>query len=255
MFKPIHATPQNRLKLAFDWIPAGSQRLLDAGCAWGYGTHHYAAKTKDVCGCDPNTAFINQARNDYPAIKFENCPIENTPYENESFDVITLTDVLEHVDDELSALNELCRVMKPGGLLIITTPHKGLFSFMDTDNYAWHLRTKFPRLYRWIFRMKHGKDPLAKVGYESPHRHYNLDDFVNLLDRSAFNGCYEIQRVFRGGLIIGALGANIYELLSIFTSVQIVDKLIKPIGKLSDLDFFINYGKLSWNIGILIKKR
>jgi ubiquinone/menaquinone biosynthesis C-methylase UbiE len=176
------------------------------------------------------------------------------PYANDSFDAITLTDVLEHVADEKAALDELFRVLKPGGRLVITTPHQGLFGFMDPDNYAWHLRTRFPRLYRRLFRMKHGRDPEPKVGYESKHRHYRLDDLTALLRGSAFLGHFEIEKVFRGGLFGYVLASNLFEALSVMIGARAAGWLARPLGKLADWDYFINYGKLSYNIGILVKK-
>ncbi|HTY87990.1 MAG TPA: class I SAM-dependent methyltransferase [Candidatus Acidoferrum sp.] len=246
---------RDRHKLAFDWLPEGCQRVLDGGCAFGYGTAPLAAKAREVCGCDPNPELIAQARASYPAIAFETCPLEKTPYDHESFDAVVLTDVLEHVADERATLNELFRVLKPGGCLIITTPHKGLFAFMDPDNYAWHLRTKAPRLYRRLFRMKHGRDPSSKVGYESEHRHYRLEDFIRLLEGSAFRGRYEVDRVFRGGLFLGPLSSNLYEALSILAGTRFAAWLLRPLAKLCDWDYFVGYGKLSYNIGIRVVKR
>lgn len=245
---------RDRHKLAFDWLPAGCERVLDGGCAFGYGTAPLAAKAKIVYGCDPSPDLIARARANCPGVEFEICPLEKTPYASESFDAITLTDVLEHVADETAALDELFRVLKPGGRLIITTPHKGLFGFMDPDNYAWHLRTRFPRLFRRLFRMKHGRDPVSKVGYESKHRHYSLDDFRALLGISTFRGHFEIEKVFYGGLLCGVLGSNLFEVLSVLTGADFAGRLLRPLEKLADWDYFINYGKLSYNIGILVKK-
>ena len=245
---------RDRHKLAFDWLPAGCQRVLDGGCAFGYGTAPLVAKAVQVCGCDPNPELIARAKASYPAIAFETCPLEKTPYAAESFDAVILTDVLEHVADERATLNELFRVLKPGGCLIITTPHKGLFAFLDPDNYAWHLRTKFPRLYRRLFRMKHGREPSPKVGYESKHRHYRLDDLVGLLENSAFKHYYEVERVFRSGLFCSVLTSNLFEGLSLFVGPDFAGRLLRPLGKLSDWDYFIGYGRLSYNIGIRIKK-
>ena len=257
----IPATPEaaefrlrDRHKLAFDWLPADCQRVLDGGCAFGYGTAPLAAKAKIVCGCDPSPELIARARENCPGIQFEICPLEKIPYASESFDAITLTDVLEHVADEKAALDEMFRVLRQGGRLIITTPHKGLFGFMDPDNYAWHLRTSFPRIYRRLFRMKHGRDPVSKVGYESKHRHYNLDDLIALLNGSAFVGHFEIEKMFRGGLFFYALSSNLFEALSVLTGVRFAEWLVRPLGKLADWDYFINYGRLSYNIGILVKK-
>ena len=245
---------RDRHKLAFDWLPAGCERVLDGGCAFGYGTAPLAAKAKVVCGCDPSPELVARARENCPGIQFEICPLEKTPYAGESFDAITLTDVLEHVADEKAALDELFRVLKPGGRLIITTPHRGLFGFMDPDNYAWHLRTKFPGLHRRLFRMKHGRDPVPKVGYESKHRHYSLDDFKTLLGNSAFSGHFEIEKVFYGGLFCYAFSSNLFEVLSVLTGARFAGWLVRSFGKLADWDYFINYGKLSYFIGILVKK-
>jgi ubiquinone/menaquinone biosynthesis C-methylase UbiE len=245
---------RDRHKLAFDWLPAGCQRVLDGGCAFGYGTAPLTAKAGQVCGCDPNPELIVRAKESYPAISFETCPLEKTPYDAESFDAVILTDVLEHVADEQATLNELFRVLKPGGCLIITTPHKGLFAFMDSDNYAWHLRTRFPRLYRRLFRMKHGRDPSPKVGYESKHRHYDLDDLVGLLENSAFQRHYEVERVFRGGLFCYAVTSNLFEGLSLLVGPDIAGRLLRPLWKLSDWDYFVGYGRWSYNIGIRVKK-
>ena len=245
---------RDRHKLAFDWLPANCQSVLDGGCAFGYGTATLATKARFVCGCDPSPELIERARKNCPGIQFELCPLEKMPYADESFEAITLTDVLEHVADEEEALNEMFRVLKPGGCLIITTPHKGLFGFMDPDNYAWHLRTNFPRLYHRLFRMKHGRDPVLKVGYESKHRHYSFDDLVALLKNSAFNDHFETEKVFYGGLFCYALSSNLFEALSIITGAQFAGWLLRPFEKLSDWDYFINYGRFSYCIGILVKK-
>jgi ubiquinone/menaquinone biosynthesis C-methylase UbiE len=244
----------DRHKLAFDWIPLGCKRLLDGGCAFGSGTMPLTVKATEVFGCDPNPYFIARARASYPSIPFEICPLEKMPYANENFDAITLTDVLEHVASEQSALNEMFRVLKSGGSLIITTPHKGFFSFMDTANYIWHLRTGFPRLHHLLFRMKHGRDPVLNPGYESKHRHYSLKDFAGLLDKSAFKGHYKIEKVFYGGLFCYAIQSNLFELLSILTGGSLAKSLLYPLEKMSDWDYFINYGRASYHIGILVKK-
>lgn len=246
---------RDRHKLAFDWLPTDCQRVLDGGCAFGSGTAPLTAKAGQVCGCDPNPELIARAKASYPAIAFETCPLEKTPYADASFDAVILTDVLEHVADERATLNELYRVLKPGGCLIITTPHKGLFAFMDTDNYAWHLRAKFPSLYRRLFRMKHGRDPAPKVGYELEHRHYRLEDLIGLLEHSAFKQHYEVDRVFRGGLCCYALSTNLFEALSVVAGPGFASALLRPLGKLADWDYFIGYGPLSYNIGIRVIKR
>ena len=245
---------RDRHKLAFDWLPAGCQAVLDGGCAFGSGTAPLSTIAGRVFGCDPNPELIARARTSYPGLTFEVCPLERTPYEDDMFDAVILTDVLEHVVNERVVINELFRILKPGGHLIVTVPHKGLFSFMDTENYIWTLRVKFPRLYRLLFRMKHGRDPRPKVGYESKHRHYSLSDLVALLDSSDFRNHYEVDRVFFGGLFCYALTSNLFEGLSLLVGPVWAGRLLSSLVKLSDWDYFVSYGRLSYNIGIRIKK-
>jgi SAM-dependent methyltransferase len=48
---------------------------------------------------------------------------ECLPYEDSTFDLITITEVLEHVRDFRKILSEICRCLKPGGGVVITTPN------------------------------------------------------------------------------------------------------------------------------------
>ena len=137
----------------------------------------------------------------------------------------------------------------------MTTPHRGLFSFLDQENFVYHMRTKLPWLYRHLFRMKYGKYPeTVKPGYETLHRHYSLDDFRHRLDASDFHEHYTIDKVFRSGLLIGVLTANLFELLSLIFGMRTATLLIKPLARLQEWDYFISYGVLSYNIAIRLKK-
>jgi len=54
------------------------------------------------------------------------CDIHQPPFRSEVFDVVTLCDVLEHLDDDRQAVSEAARILKPGGVLIVTLPALGL---------------------------------------------------------------------------------------------------------------------------------
>lgn len=245
----------DRHKLAYDWIPGGCHRLLDGGCAFGYGTRHFLDKAAEVYGIDPNEEFVAIAKARYPQIVFYTAGLERMPFEREFFDVIVMNDSFEHVRNEQVVLNEAYRVLKPGGLLIMTTPHQGLFAFMDPENFVYHLRTKTPMVYRWLFRAKYGKYPeKVKLGYEELHRHYSLEELRHKLDESNFRDRYEIDRVFRGGMLVGVLAANLFEFFSVLFGIRVANILLKPLFWLQRKDYFISYGTLSHNIGIRLKK-
>ena len=118
-----------RKRLALRWIPAGARALLDAGCSWGYATRFFAARAASVAGIDLDAEAVAVARERYPSIDFQAAPLEAIPHPDEAFDVVLCLDVLEHVSDEQRSLDELFRVLRPDGVLILTTPHRGAFSF------------------------------------------------------------------------------------------------------------------------------
>ncbi len=69
------------------------------------------------------------------AYEVEEAVVEALPYEDGSFDLVTCLDVIEHTDDDVKSLQELRRVTKPDGHLIVTVPaHPRLWSNHDVVN-------------------------------------------------------------------------------------------------------------------------
>ncbi|MFB3918333.1 MAG: methyltransferase domain-containing protein [Terriglobales bacterium] len=65
--------------------------------------------------------------------------LESLPLSSGSVDMITALDVLEHTDDDLSALKEMYRVLKPGGIILVTVPAYG-FLWSEHDEALHHRR-------------------------------------------------------------------------------------------------------------------
>jgi len=106
-------------------------KILDAGCGTGRQMEELK-KYGEVFGFDVSPEALNfcQKRGLQNIVKANlNQPL---PYPNESFDLITALDVLEHIENDQFALSELKRVLKIGGHLIITVPaHPFLWSYWD----------------------------------------------------------------------------------------------------------------------------
>ena len=111
--------------------------MLDVGCGTGI---NYSVMSR--YGTAVSTDFSEEA------LKFSKTRgvldlvlsrIETLPFSHASFDVITALDVLEHVDDDLEALDELRRIMKENALLIITVPAYG-FLWSEHDEALHHRR-------------------------------------------------------------------------------------------------------------------
>ena len=78
----------------------------------------------------PKGIALAQRRSDFfklsNRIKFQVMDANKLPFDDNTFDVLICSEVLEHLENPEIAINEFYRVLKPGGLAIITTPNKGL---------------------------------------------------------------------------------------------------------------------------------
>jgi ubiquinone/menaquinone biosynthesis C-methylase UbiE len=102
-----------------------NSRFLDLGCGAGYFLEKAEKELNcDVFGIDPKPGEHGVGR--FNELKINNKIIqgfaENIPFESNYFDVILCSHVLEHVDDENQSLNEILRVLKDDGVLIIGMP-------------------------------------------------------------------------------------------------------------------------------------
>ena len=98
-------------------------RLLDAGCGDGFFASQVRQRfnLKYVHGLDVSSKAIDLAGTKYPEIIFQQGSLSHIPEETNSIDSVTMVEVFEHLVDVEGTLKELFRVLKPGGILLITT--------------------------------------------------------------------------------------------------------------------------------------
>lgn len=109
---------------------APDDRVLDLGCGTG-GTMRTLKDVATWTGVDVNpfAARLAEERSGAPVTLAEAAAL---PFPDGAFDAVTALDVLEHIDDDASALQEVRRVLRPGGALVATVPcHPILFSAHD----------------------------------------------------------------------------------------------------------------------------
>ena len=116
------------------------ESLLEIGCGTGF-------VLSNIVSCFPGRRFVgsevfvnglNFARERLPGVDCIQLDACRIPYESE-FDVVGAFDVLEHIEDDETALNNVFRALNPGGGLIISVPqHAWLWSAVD--EYACHFR-------------------------------------------------------------------------------------------------------------------
>jgi len=110
-----------------DFPEAGT--VLDVGCGTGWLTKQYAKLTQcQVIGIDFSEQSIAIASDEaikegLSNIKFEVMDAEGLEFDSDSFDRIVCSEVLEHLLQPEKALNEMHRVLKPTGQIVVTTPN------------------------------------------------------------------------------------------------------------------------------------
>lgn len=106
-------------------------RLLDAGA----GKLSYRHLVKPLCQEYKSMDF----KKTHPDLDYHS-DIQDMPLKNESFDTVLSAEVLEHVPDPEKALREMYRVLKPGGKLVMSTPH---LMYLHNEPHDFYRYTKY----------------------------------------------------------------------------------------------------------------
>lgn len=101
------------------FVPDGCQ-ALDVGCGTGINTSRLKSKTSNLFGFDIADYRREPYKQDFQYVL--GSP-DKLSFGNSQFDLITTWDVIEHVENDLNFLHEIYRVLKPGGLVLLSTPN------------------------------------------------------------------------------------------------------------------------------------
>ena len=99
-------------------------KVLDLGCGNGISARLLNQADFDVVGTDISPLFLEEAHGwENPQLRYQVCDVMELPFESESFDVICSNELVEHLPDVETALNEMMRVVRPGGRIVISGPN------------------------------------------------------------------------------------------------------------------------------------
>jgi SAM-dependent methyltransferase len=125
--------------------PGANRRILDAGCGTGFNLAHFArVGSSTVFGLDLSAAALHNVRKRGFNTVCQ-ASIDDIPFASDSFDLIVTFDVLCQVDDPAGqkSLEEIRRVLRPGGLVFIRVP---AFEWMrSSHDDAVHSKRRFTR--------------------------------------------------------------------------------------------------------------
>ena len=114
-----------RLSLLRQHVALEGRRILDVGCGIGMYVEKFRRFSSDVHGVDVDPEKVAQASRTLPNIS--EAPAEALPFQDNTFDVIMLHEVIEHVDDDRRTIEEAVRCLKPGGQVVIFAPNRLYF--------------------------------------------------------------------------------------------------------------------------------
>lgn len=227
-------------------LPQDINRILDIGCRQGEFTKFLINKSRFTVGLDFQMAFLKgRDKNDKKELVFVNSYAEKLPFKNKSFDYVILAEVLEHSSSEEECISEAYRVLNDNGKLIITVPHKGVFCFLDPDNFKFYLPFVYNKLYA-LFNKRKPLKSLSFSGKSEYHNHYSLQEIRKLLSKR-----FEILQIHRGGLFFPVY-IWIKYLIEHFRVHN--SYILQMLRHLSNCDYNLNCGKFGYTLFLVASK-
>ncbi|MEL6150849.1 MAG: methyltransferase domain-containing protein [Chloroflexota bacterium] len=179
---------KKRVQTVFEWVnPQEDDLILDFPCGRGFylNMFRYASKAKLV-GADLDWDVLEKARHNVghmPDVTLQYANIYRMPYPDNTFDAVILSEVLEHLDDDVAGLREALRVLKPGGVVAITVPNANYPFWWDPINKT--LETLFNT---------HISEGVFAGLWANHHRLYDRGQLRNAVANAGF--CVEEERAF-----------------------------------------------------------
>lgn len=211
----------------------GPFEVLDIGCSYGYcifllNSLTDSGKKVNFRGIDLSTKYIYLAQEIKKLIGLNNITFrtgraEKIELPEASFDIIICSEVIEHLPATDECLHEIMRLLKPGGIAIISTPNK-------TNTVK-----KFAAMFRFLFSRKGEKVNFSEKGKESApyekgltsaQEHISvkgLKEWIKIFQTQGFT----IEKIRRGGIFVWGMKYNAHPVLFAFSLVidQIFDFL------------------------------
>jgi len=127
---------QHLHRYAFASVFANRKKVLDIACGEGYGSNLIAQIAEAVTGVDIDEETIQKAKTKYPRqnLIFKHGSASSIPCEDNYFDIVISFETIEHLNEHIQMFAEIKRVLKPDGILILSSPDKTLSDTFGISN-------------------------------------------------------------------------------------------------------------------------
>ena len=131
--------------------------VLDVACGEGYGSVLMADVAHTVVGVDISDEAVHHASSLYDKqnLKFVQASVINLEFPDDSFDVVVSFETIEHLAEQVEMLSEIRRVLRPNGVLIISSPNRPIYSEESGEHNEFHVKEldfqEFDTLLRSLF--------------------------------------------------------------------------------------------------------
>ena len=114
-----------RHEVVYEWLASrvAGLEVLEAGCGEGYGADLLARSAAGVVALDYDEYATGHARSAYPDVPVVRGNLVALPLADRSVDAVVSLQTIEHLWDQPTFVAECVRVLRPGGLLVISTPN------------------------------------------------------------------------------------------------------------------------------------
>jgi len=127
-------------RYAFASTFVAGKDVLDIASGEGYGSNILSKVAKSVLGVDVDEASVAHANRKYgsSSLKFLAGDACSVPMEDQSVDAVVSFETIEHVEDQDTMIKEFKRVLRPGGLVIISSPEKHAYNLQNGHENPYH---------------------------------------------------------------------------------------------------------------------
>ena len=214
----------DRQKWAFAWMkPSGV--VIDVGSSDTPLLGRLHEKARRVIAVDIDRAALDNASHRVSGAQFVVASASAVPLADGIADTVLLLDVLEHVPDAEGAIAEIHRLLRPGGTLLLSVPHAGLFAWLDPQNMSARLK--------------------GRLTSGSRHRHYSAGELCRLLGPR-----FRVCRVRRSALFLYPITFGAENFLRKRLGIR-AGAFLRRVG---DLDNDVAWGRLGYNLMLEAEK-